>query len=141
MLPRSSQEFVMAPNRKNDASSSPLVCFAYHTTTLTLLSWEPEPLSQLSAICNHLTATFLQLLFYKSRKKGRFFSIQTILWPANYSRPENLVLTSTFCSFYFLNAIKIVHLDQEQLCHLKIRPYGINGQLFKLQFTHSHQCP
>lgn len=124
-------------NQKEDASSTSLI-FVYHKTTQALPFLEPELLAQLCAMCN-------QLLFWNDfstrveRKEDS--STQTILWPADYSRPESLVLTSTFGSFYFLKVIKIVHIDQEQLCHLNIRPFGINGQLFKLQFALSPVSP
>lgn len=60
--------------------------------------------------------TTRQLLFwndFSTRVERKVdFSIWIILWPANYSRHESLVLTSTFCSFYFLNVIKTVHLHR-----------------------------
>jgi len=129
----------MAPNRKNDASSAPRARFAYHMTARTLLCPEPKPRS-----VPYVTAQHLLLWNYFSTTVERKvdFSNEIILWPANYSRPESS-LKKYFLFFLFVECDQDSWLtpDQEQLCHLSIRPYGINGQLFKLQLTHSHQSP
>lgn len=125
VLPRSSREFLVAPDRQHEAPSCPLVLSAYRTS----LSPEPEPLSQLSAGRNHPTATFLEGLFCQSRKKGT-------LRHSDYFMACKLLRTwkagpnEYFLFFVFLECDQDSSFiaDQEELRHLN-QVWGITGQL------------